>query len=423
MKRITAIIAFLLPLMLEAQESTPAWNEINPSVMEAIRENPLRAGVNTCPYEYVPGPETKVPKGYKAFYISHFGRHGSRTNWPEEGTAYEETLQLYNRAAEAGILTPQGDSIRTCIREIIREFAGMGGRLTYRGTREHREIAARMYGRFRKVFRQGERRIRAIASISPRCLVSMAAATGELLSLDPTLDIRWDSGENYMSYMVTDSSPELRSTAVGFQKSYLKAHTPDTAAFIKKVFTDPGRVRQTVGDPVELMRRTFDVAHNQGAMDMDPYIFRCFTTEDLYHYEASISLQQYLRHCNSLDFSDLRLPSVRPLVDDFVDKADECIETGKYVADLRYAHDSQLMAFASLIGLEAEGPQRSIAEAALWPGYLVTPFAANLLAVFYRNKDNDILVKFYYNEREQRILSLPGGPYYKWEEVKSHMKR
>lgn len=48
------------------------------SYKELIEENPDRAGGVYHYYEYSPSTFTKAPKGYKPFYISHYGRHGSR---------------------------------------------------------------------------------------------------------------------------------------------------------------------------------------------------------------------------------------------------------------------------------------------------------------------------------------------------------
>ena len=45
---------------------------------EEIAQNPCFSASNYLAY---PGPTkelTKAPKGYKPFYISHYGRHGSR---------------------------------------------------------------------------------------------------------------------------------------------------------------------------------------------------------------------------------------------------------------------------------------------------------------------------------------------------------
>ena len=43
-----------------------------------IAENPERSGGIYRSYDYRPGPAYPVPKGYMPFYISHYGRHGSR---------------------------------------------------------------------------------------------------------------------------------------------------------------------------------------------------------------------------------------------------------------------------------------------------------------------------------------------------------
>lgn len=49
--------------------------------MQMIREDYDRAGVNTHPYEFRTMSVTQAPKGYEPVYISHYGRHGSRTDW------------------------------------------------------------------------------------------------------------------------------------------------------------------------------------------------------------------------------------------------------------------------------------------------------------------------------------------------------
>ena len=77
MKRfLLALTVLLLTVGSYAQSS-----DIDPTLMDELKENIFRVGVNMDPYEYIPGPRTAVPKGYKPFYISHYGRHGSRSNW------------------------------------------------------------------------------------------------------------------------------------------------------------------------------------------------------------------------------------------------------------------------------------------------------------------------------------------------------
>ena len=83
----------------------------NPEFARMIDENPAIACLNACPYDLVaePGPDTKAPRGYKPFYISHYGRHGSRSGWDQE--KYDKIINTLTAAKEAGILSASGDSL------------------------------------------------------------------------------------------------------------------------------------------------------------------------------------------------------------------------------------------------------------------------------------------------------------------------
>ena len=63
-------------------------------------------------YYAYPGPQsaqTPAPKGYKPFYISHFGRHGSR--WLINPATYEATYAILHNADSLGALTELGKSV------------------------------------------------------------------------------------------------------------------------------------------------------------------------------------------------------------------------------------------------------------------------------------------------------------------------
>ena len=46
--------------------------------LSLIAENPDRAANNMHSYEFVEVTDTPAPEGFVPFYISHYGRHGSR---------------------------------------------------------------------------------------------------------------------------------------------------------------------------------------------------------------------------------------------------------------------------------------------------------------------------------------------------------
>nr|MCR5519881.1 hypothetical protein [Bacteroidales bacterium] len=316
----------------------------------------------------------------------------------------------------AGLLTPVGQKTFSQIKEIIALHDGMDGRLTPRGMEEHRQIAGRMYKKYKRVFRKGS--VRAISSTSPRCLVSMTAFTGELISRKPGLDVSWDTGEKIMEICSTEDSRRIKKAARIVVKEQAERHVPDTAAFMKKLFTDPAAARSIVTDPIRTMRFVFDVAAVRGSYYLDDSMLRIFSEDELYWYAQNISMNMYLRQCNSVEWGDERMEPVQLLVDDIVNKADEAIAEGKVAADLRFGHDYQLLAIASRLGVSGVAERRDAKTCLDWPGYLYTPFAGNLQMIFYRNRKGDVLVKFYINEREARLVTLDGGPYYKWDELK-----
>ena len=416
MKRLFLLL-LLVPATLLAQVPSREALEAD------LRENIFRAGMNMDPYEYLPGPQTPAPKGYKPFYISHYGRHGSRSNW--EGTWYADVQSKYTRAAQAGLLTPAGLAAKTQIDSLILLHDHMDGRLTYLGTQEHRQIAARMYRNYRRVFHNGSKKVSARSSIVPRVLVSMNAFTGELASLEDGLDFRWDTGEELMKILSTDS-PKWVKDSVNVILARQKAdNVPDTTDFLRRIFTDPAAGAALTGDPVVLMKQTFDMACGCAAFLLDDRLFRLFTEKDLYAYEQNLAMNFYLRQCNSVEFGDARMVSVNPLIQDIIDKADAAISTGEYCADLRFGHDYQIVSLLSLLGAEPwvrtlDDPY----EVESVFRYNNIPMASNLQLVFWQGKrPDDILVRVLFNDAD---LPLPvrrvRGAYYRWADLRAYFE-
>jgi len=412
MKRLYTLLLVLLPLALSAQTARE-------SLMADIQENIFRAGMNMDPYEYIPGPQTPAPKGYKPFYISHYGRHGSRSNWG--GKPYADISARYHRAFDAGLLTAEGKAAMEQIDELIRLHDNMDGRLTYLGTQEHRQIARRMYQNYKPVFHNGSKKITARSSTVQRVIVSMAAFTGELMEQEKGLDIHWDTGEELMKILSTDSNRAARDSVKKIQARQALENMPDTAAFLQRIFTDPAAARPLTGNPVSLMQQTFNMAVGCAAFELDDRLFRLFSWDELYAYQQSLAMSFYLRQCNSVEFGDERMKVLDPLMHDIIEKADAAIATGEYAADLRFGHDYQLLALSSRLGLKGVAERLDQETCKDWPGWRYTPFAGNVQLIFYKDKKGNVLVKPLLNERETPIIGLEGFPYYKWEDVKAYL--
>ena len=91
-----------------------------------------------------PGPDnsrkmTPAPDSLKPFYISHYGRHGSRFLIDPED--YAEPLATLHRADSMGKLTLRGRDLMRRISWMQAEADGRLGELTEIGARQHRGIS------------------------------------------------------------------------------------------------------------------------------------------------------------------------------------------------------------------------------------------------------------------------------------------
>lgn len=387
--------------------------------MQMFREDPDRAGVNTHAYEFREMPVTSAPKGYKPVYISHYGRHGSRSDWGAPN--YENVIRVLERADSAGILTPEGDSLLLEAREVLRVHHGANGHLTRLGEQEHRMIAERMYRRYPEVFRKGSGLIRVESSTVHRCLVSMADFTGELIRLRPGLQFEIDSDEVIMDYITNDASKSQRKASEAMLEPLKKVNV-DTTFVLNALFTDPDAGRTFTGDLDKFQHRVFQVARVARSSGIEDNVFRHLPEDVIYKWWDYYNRELYIRQGNSVEFGEERMKRTEPLVNDIVTKADEALSSGRYAADLKFGHDYPLMALAGYLHLSGVGEALSFQEIpSKWADPMNIPFAANMQIIFYRSrKSPDVLVKFVYNDEERTIAELTpvSGVYYRWDDVK-----
>jgi len=414
-----------IPLIVAAAFSVaPGFAEsgLSEEVKNLLLEDRSRAAVNTHSYEFDEIHDTPAPKGYKPFYISHYGRHGSRTDWG--GFSYQRLVNILTRAEEEGILTEDGKDLLEGAKKVFATYNGMDGRLTDRGVREHYKLAERMYRRYPGIFRKNKH-IRAISSTSQRCIVSMAGFTNGLTATDNKLSIEMDTGDKYMEYINNEAPNELKAATQPVIDSINRMYQPNYEPMMKAIFTDTGRGQAIAGSLGFLESAIWSTAKIGDACDVESDLFRFLSDEALFHFYEQTVLDLYLRHCNSVEFGYDRILLSEPLVEDIVNKAEEVIAGGGYAADLRFGHDWPMLSFASYIGIEGPGDHLTVDEArADWKGFFNVPFAVNLQMVFYRNKQGDVLVKFLYNEKEVLLRGLEPvtGPYYSWETFKQNTK-
>ncbi|WP_295911206.1 histidine-type phosphatase [uncultured Alistipes sp.] len=400
------------------------------SAREEIRTTPDKAGGVYYVYTYDSPASTPAPAGYEPFYISHYGRHGSR--WLLRESEYTQTLKTFDAAARAGALSEFGQEVYRRLQLACADGQGRAGDLTPLGAEQHREIAERMFASCPQVFRSGAR-IDAQSTVVVRCVLSMAAFCDQLRKMNPSLVITRTANNRttrYLNFFSVSANPELDAEYLDLLKS--KAWK-DAEENFRKSRMHPGRLMGLLFadagfaagiDQREVMEQLWALAVNEQDTRTGITFYDLFTPEELFA----------VWECVNYRFYNYRGPGplnrgyaehyATALLEDIIARADSALAAGTPAADLRFGHDGNLMPLVSLMrfgGCTAQVTDSDrIADA--WQDYRISPMAANIQLIFYRKKGaDDILVRMLHNEQEVRIpLASDTAPYYRWSDLKAY---
>jgi hypothetical protein len=418
MKRLTThlcLAVLLLAVSLNAQ-----------TTKEEFLGNKLYAGGLYCPYLYDHPVTTPAPNGYLPFYISHYGRHGSR--WLLSPTWHSVPMNILGDAENAGGLTPLGKSLYERIKTAAADAADRYGDLSPLGTKEEKAIAERMFRSFPEVFSTEKGRRCVISSRStqvPRCILSMAANNERLKELNPDITISRDASKKYR-YLNND--PEInKDTVKSLLAAFLKKHL-SPGRFIASIFSDTAYAREHIKDQTDFAELVFSAAVNIPNLDhLNISMMDLFTPDETFVLWQALNLQMYSLVGPSSVNGRSALRSASLLLKDIVECADAAIKSRDVSADLRFGHDSYiipLLALMDIQGMNVQEPDPDKVYTA-WCNFKASPMGANLQLIFYRNeKNDDILVKFLNCEKETAIpVPTDVAPYYHWKEVRAYYER
>lgn len=398
---------------------------------DEIYANPRLSGSNHLAY---PGPVqdrlTAAPKGYHPFYISHYGRHGSRYLIGRD--EYDVPAAVLARADSLGKLTPLGRDVLRRVRLLRAEADGRLGELTPLGAEQHRQIARRMYERFPEVFR-GSVTVDAKSTVVIRCILSMENELQELLRLNPDLVIKHDASEHDMYYMnQSDHALSARKTprrALVAWNDFASRHV-SRAALMSRLFADSEYVKYEV-DTLDLGNRLFKLASNvqSSPLGSEMTLYDIFTKDELYNFWLADNASWYIGYGACALNGGTQPFSQRNLLRNIIHEADSCMALERPGATLRFGHETMVLPLVCLLGIN--GYDMSTAcldslESKGWINYKVFPMGANVQLVFYRRSETDgeVLLKALLNENEAR-LPLPSdlAPYYRWNDFKEYYLR
>ena len=394
------------------------------TVLDIIKDNPRMAASNYYNYPFPNKDHTPPPPGKRPFYISHYGRHGSR--YLDNRKGYDIPYNYLAKGDSAGVLTPLGKDVLKRMHTIIAGAEGYWGTLSNLGQIQHREIVRRMVERFPEVF-EGNSVIDAHSTTVNRCIVSMAAAMTQFVAMNPKLAIKMNASEHDMYYMnfqdkqLRDSMMTVRAT-----KAYNEYIRPikRNPRLTRLLFTDTAYIRKNVSDywlPYYLLKTGL---MQQNTTGRGGPIVDLFTPEEIYHYWQLENAWWYINYGPSLLNGGCQPYTQRNLLRRIIQDADSCIRMAKPGATMRYGHETVLLPLVCLMDINGYGFQTmdlNEVEPNGWWSCNVFPMAANLQIIFYRENldDKDILVKVLLNEIEVSLpLYTDYPPYYRWSDFR-----
>jgi hypothetical protein len=372
---------------------------------------------------------TPAPRGYEAFYIDHYGRHGSR--WLTTGRTYTEPVAQLAKAERNGKLTAKGEQLLTILRKVAEASTGRIGDLTDVGAQQHHGIAARMYSNFPTVF-AGDARVDARSTMVLRCILSMVNETNELCAHNPRLRITTDASMSDMHYLGWGHGEDtcanrLRQSMYRLTDSINAADT-HPERFISSIITDDSFVTDSL-NAKKLMRDVFDVAgsiQDVGAL-RSINLYDYFTPDEIYNLWKMKNIYWYVQWSNNPQGGN-RMPFIeRELLHNMIQSADDAIAKGERGATLRFGHETCLLPLACLMELDSVNYSCSNLNelADHWQDYRIFPMACNIQMIFYHKKvSKDILVKVLLNEHEATLpVKTDCAPYYHWNALKVYYEK
>ena len=377
----------------------------------------------------VPVPAlTAAPAGYEAFYIDHYGRHGSR--WLTRQATYERPVNQLMRAQREGRLNPVGERLLRTLQRINLAATQRAGDLTDVGPEQHQAIAQRMAQNFPSVFTD-DAIIDARSTVILRCILSMQNETMMLRTANPRMRITTDASYHDMYYMgwgygEDTLANDLRKTVDYIPDSMYRANI-DPSRFLASIMSDTLGVSHSI-NALQLMRDVFDLGGDlQSHHEFDDLnLFYLFTDDEIFNLWRIRNVYWYVHWANA-PANGNRMPFIeRALLRDMVEKADEAIASGQRGASLRFGHETCVLPLACL--MEIDNVNYSTTDLdnlhLYWQDYNIIPMACNIQMVFYRplggdaNADN-VLVKVLYNEHEATLpVATDNAPYYRWSDVR-----
>ena len=396
------------------------------SKAELLAHMELATG-NYCNYPLPTGQTTPAPEGYEPFYVSHYGRHGAR--YMTDDKNYQYVVGKMDTAQTRGWLTDKGVEVLARVKVAAADAGHRDGDLTRLGARQHQGIAHRLSQNYPELL-MAPVEVKANSSTVRRCMLSMANFCQELKALNPQLSITMDASEHDMYYLIPNDSIFIPNKGIDgplYEKLDSFRHEKLNGRHqIELLFKDPKAVEGWI-DGYKLANALWNIASVMHCLPELGLSFNDIFTEDeiidgFYVYNASWCLWEGLMPGSRPNYY-----AIYPLLKNFLDEADLLIASGKKQVRLRFGHDSVLLPFAFILGVneaihgtdDMENLHNTFAL------FKLIPMAGNVQLIFFRKQgSDDVLVKFLMNENETSVpIATDSYPFYHWKDVSAYYRK
>lgn len=394
---------------------------------QEVADTPEKAGGVYYAYPVTESANTPAPKGYTPFYVSHYGRHGSRYLISDKD--YKDVIDVMRKAHDAGKLSTLGEETYAKLLEVWEEADGRGGELTPLGARQHHDIAQRMYRAYPQAFAK-DAEITATSTQVMRCAHSMFNFIEGLKELDPSLVIPKESNARNMKYLCYSEPPSWdfndNKGRLPWKQEYEKwcegKVNPDR--LMSSLFNDGRYITQNIFTD-DLMWGLYWIAVDMQNMETQADFLNLFTADELYDLWEAVNASFYIKNSSYPRSDGLNVDNAKNLMRNILDTADDYVNNGKHGATLRFGHDGNIVPLAALMRFtDCHGYSAGLDDIAdVWQSYNISPMASNMQMVFFKNKQGDVIVKFMMNEKEIAI-DMPSDmfPFYRWEDVRNYLR-
>ena len=371
----------------------------------------------------VPAKEYSYPDSLAPIFINHVGRHGSR--FPASATHSKALCEALESAKTQGTITARGKELLALVQSAIEAADGQWGALDDLGIAEQRGIAARMYSRYPALFK--EKRVEAISSYSPRCVMSMYSFTHQLTRMNNTIELSTASGRGKSLLMrpfdVEMSYKDFIDLAQWKEPYQQHVDRVVPISALERVLGKDYNYGET--NPKDLAIVEYYVIAGMSAMQMDCDASRYFTNEEYNALWSCFNLRQYLQR-TSTTLSSVPADIASPLLCDIIESTDSVVaRKGNAIvsAKLRFGHSETLMPLLSLMRIKGCFYKTNYFDtvAKNWQDFNVVPMSANIQFVLFKNSKGEFFLRI--DRNEEPIAFLPGSTdiYVPWEKARQYL--